>query len=138
MVVRTECHGVVGSLGDGEDVGRDLVPPLEPVEADGALRVDGEALVRVHGDAEEAGVGLERETESRQSNVACLCQSLQPCKFVILGPFQSGRSLKDLLFFFCRAWGKTAELFPERTDISRKKERPANKQALWRRRRSTD
>ena len=66
---------MVGSLGDGEDVGRDLVPPLEPVEADGALRVDGEALVGVHGDAEEAGVGLEREKECRQSNVSAKVSS---------------------------------------------------------------
>ena len=54
MYVLTEAHGVVGALGDGEDVGRDLVPALEAVDADGALRVDGEALVRVDGDTEEA------------------------------------------------------------------------------------
>ena len=54
----TEAHGVVGPLGDGEDVGGHLVPPLAPVHAHSPHRVDGEPLVRVDGDAEEPRVGL--------------------------------------------------------------------------------
>ena len=52
---------MVGSLRDGEDVRRDLVPPLEAVDADGALGVDGKAHVGVDGDTEEAGVGLSKK-----------------------------------------------------------------------------
>ena len=61
MYVLTEAHGVVGALGDGEDVGRDLVPALEAVDADGALRVDGEPLVRVDGHAKQPGICLQGE-----------------------------------------------------------------------------
>jgi hypothetical protein len=39
-------------------VRRHLVPPLQPVDADRALSVDGEALVRVHGNTEKARVSL--------------------------------------------------------------------------------
>ena len=54
----TEAHGVVGSLSNGKDVGRHLVPPLAAVQADRSHGVDGEPLVRVHGDTEQTGVGL--------------------------------------------------------------------------------
>ena len=40
----TETHGVVGTLGDGEDVRRHLVPPLAHVDFHGSLGVDGEPL----------------------------------------------------------------------------------------------
>ena len=52
---------MVGPLRDGEDVRGDLVPPLEAVDADGALGVDGEAHVGVDGDTEEARVGLPKK-----------------------------------------------------------------------------
>ena len=55
----TEAHGVIGTLGNGEDVGRDLVPPLPAVQADSPVGVDGEPLVRVHRDTEQARVGLQ-------------------------------------------------------------------------------
>ncbi len=58
LQVLTEAHRVVRALGDGEDVRRHLVPPLQPVDADRALSVDGEALVRVHGNTEKARVSL--------------------------------------------------------------------------------
>ena len=61
MTLLTEAHGVVGPLSDGEDVWRDLVPPLEAVDADGALGVDGKAHVGVDGDTEEARVGLPKK-----------------------------------------------------------------------------
>ena len=48
----------VGDVGDGEDVGRDLVALLALVDLDDLLRVDGQALVRVHNHAEQARVGL--------------------------------------------------------------------------------
>ena len=64
LLLLTEAHGVVGSLCDGKDVGWDLVPPLEPVDAHRPRRVDGEPLVRVHRDTEEAGVGLQTSFES--------------------------------------------------------------------------
>jgi hypothetical protein len=54
---------VVGPLGDGEDVGRDLIPPLAPVELDGAGGVDGEPLVGVHRDTEEARVSLTEDNQ---------------------------------------------------------------------------
>ena len=56
----TETHGVVGTLGDGEDVRRHLVPPLAAVEADSSHGVDREPLVRVDSDTEEAGVGVDQ------------------------------------------------------------------------------
>ena len=58
MTILTREHALIGPVGDGEDVWRDLVPPLVDVHADGCLGVDGETLVRVHGNAEQAGVGL--------------------------------------------------------------------------------
>ncbi len=51
---------MVGALSNGEDVGRDLVPSLAAVQLHRPRRVDGEPLVRVHGDTEEAGVRLYR------------------------------------------------------------------------------
>jgi hypothetical protein len=51
---------VVGALSNGKDVGRDLIPPLAAVQLHRPRRVDGEPLVRVHGDTEEAGVRLYR------------------------------------------------------------------------------
>ncbi len=52
---------MVGSLGDGEDVGRDLVPPLAAVDGHRPVGVDGEPLIRVHRDTEQARVGLHRD-----------------------------------------------------------------------------
>ena len=49
---------MVGSVGDGEDVGWHLVSPLADVHPDGGLRVDGESAIRVHGHAEQTRVGL--------------------------------------------------------------------------------
>ena len=49
---------LVGALSDGEDVRPALRPPLAHVQLHGAEGVDGEPLVRVDGDAEEAGVGV--------------------------------------------------------------------------------
>lgn len=49
----------VGSVGDGEDVRRDLVSLLALVDLDDLLRVDGKTDVRIHDDAEQAGVSLE-------------------------------------------------------------------------------
>ena len=50
---------MVGSLSDGEDMGRHLVPPLPSVEPDRSHRVDREPFVRVHGDTEQTGVRLD-------------------------------------------------------------------------------
>jgi len=49
---------VVGALSNGEDVRRDLIPPLAAVQLHGPRGVDGEPLVRVHGNTEQTGVGL--------------------------------------------------------------------------------
>ena len=51
---------LVGALSDGEDVRPALSPPLAHVQLHGAEGVDGEPLVRVDGDAEEAGVGVDQ------------------------------------------------------------------------------
>ena len=56
----TEAHGVIGTLSNGKDVGRHLIPPLAPVHIDGPHGVDGETLVRVDGDTEEARVGVDQ------------------------------------------------------------------------------
>lgn len=53
---------MVRALGDGEDVRRHLVATLVAVDANGSLSVDGEAFVRIDGNAEEAGVCLEEAT----------------------------------------------------------------------------
>ena len=45
---------------DGEDVWPTLIPPFADVQLHGAESVDGEPLVRVDGDAEEAGVGVDQ------------------------------------------------------------------------------
>jgi len=52
---------LVGAIGDGEDVRRDLVPSPVDVHLDHGLGVDREPLVRVHGNAEQARVGLEKD-----------------------------------------------------------------------------
>ena len=51
---------LVGTLSDGKDVRPALGPPLAHVQLHGAEGVDGEPLVRVDGDAEEAGVGVDQ------------------------------------------------------------------------------
>ena len=50
---------MVGTLSDSEDVRRHFVPPLTTVETHGPHGVDGEPLVGVDSDAEEAGVGVD-------------------------------------------------------------------------------
>ena len=49
---------MVGSLSNSKDVRRDLVPPLSSVHSNSSQGVDGEPLVRVHCNAEEARVGV--------------------------------------------------------------------------------
>ena len=53
-------HALVGALGNGKDVRPALRPPLAHVQLHGGAGVDGEPLVRVDGDAEEAGVGVDQ------------------------------------------------------------------------------
>ena len=53
-------HALVGALSDGKDMGPALVPPLAHVQLHGAEGVDGEPLVGVDGDTEEAGVGVDQ------------------------------------------------------------------------------
>merc|ERR1719270_1859972 len=53
-------HALVGALSDGKDVRPALGPPLALVQLHGAEGVDGEPLVRVDGDTEEAGVGVDQ------------------------------------------------------------------------------
>ena len=50
---------MVRPLSNGEDVGWNFIPPLATVDTDSPHGVDGEPLVRVHGDTEEAGVGVD-------------------------------------------------------------------------------
>ena len=44
LVLAVEHHALEGALGNGEDVGRDLVPALAHVDLHGSLGVDGEPL----------------------------------------------------------------------------------------------
>merc|ERR1719356_426666 len=53
-------HALVGSLSHTEDVGPALGTPLAHVDLHGAEGVDGEPLVRVDGDTEEARVGVDQ------------------------------------------------------------------------------
>lgn len=53
-------HVLVGTLRNGEDVGRALVTPLVGVDFHGPDRVDWVTDIGVNGDAEEAGVGLNK------------------------------------------------------------------------------
>ena len=49
LVLAPDHHALEGSLGDGENVGRHLVPPLAHVDLHGALRVDWEPLkTKIH------------------------------------------------------------------------------------------
>ena len=59
----TGHHVGVSAVGDGEDVGRHLIAPAALVDVDGAVGVDGEALVGVNGHAEQAGVGVDQLNE---------------------------------------------------------------------------
>ena len=77
LILDFEAHGVVRALSDGKDVWGNLIPPLASVHANCPLKnvdhwsimpraftthhgVDGEPLVRVDGDTEEAGVGVDQ------------------------------------------------------------------------------
>merc|ERR1712142_1202587 len=55
LVVTSVGHALVGALSDGKDMRPALVPPLADVQLHGAEGVDGETLVGVDGDTEEAG-----------------------------------------------------------------------------------
>ena len=46
LVLAPGHHALEGALGDGEDVGRYLVPPLADVDLHGPLGVDGKPLGR--------------------------------------------------------------------------------------------
>ena len=54
------AHALVGSVCDGEDMRRHLVPSLAEVDLDGGGGVDGEPFVGVDGNTEEAGVGVDQ------------------------------------------------------------------------------
>ena len=58
MVLLTSQHVPVGSVRDGKEMGRDLIPSLAQVEPDGGLGVDRVPLVRIDSNAEQTGVGL--------------------------------------------------------------------------------
>merc|ERR1719341_1817037 len=60
LVAASNVHALVGSLSDGEDMGTALVPPLADVQLHGAEGVDGEPLVGVNGNTEEARVGIDQ------------------------------------------------------------------------------
>merc|ERR1711884_355005 len=60
LVAASVHHALIGALGNSEDVGPALVPPLAHVQLHGAEGVDGEPLVGVDGDTEEAGVGVDQ------------------------------------------------------------------------------
>merc|ERR1712045_366639 len=60
LVAASVVHALVGSLSDGENMGRALVPPLADVQLHGAEGVDGEPLVGVDGDTEETRVGVDQ------------------------------------------------------------------------------
>ena len=54
----TETHGVVGSLSNGKDMRRNLIPPLGTVHSNRSHGVDRKPLVRVDCNAEKSGVGV--------------------------------------------------------------------------------
>ena len=54
----TGQHVHVGTVGDAENVRRDLITAFADVHLDDTVGVDREALVRVDGDAEETRIGL--------------------------------------------------------------------------------
>ena len=51
---------MIGTLRNGKDMGRHLIPPLGTVDTDSPHGVDGEPLVGVDGNTEEAGVGVDQ------------------------------------------------------------------------------
>lgn len=57
-VPRTLQHVMVSIVSNREDVRRHLIPPLALVQVDDFLGVDGQPLVGVDSDAEQARVGL--------------------------------------------------------------------------------
>merc|ERR1719376_1141479 len=59
LVDHAELHALVGALSHSEDVRPALCPPLTNIQLHGPQGVDGETLVGVDGDTEEAGVGVD-------------------------------------------------------------------------------
>ena len=59
LIFKIEKHVAISSLSDGPQVGWDLIPPLAQIDLDHTLGVDGEALVGVDNNAEEARVGVD-------------------------------------------------------------------------------
>ena len=51
---------MIGTLSNGKDMGRHLIPPFGTVDTDSPHGVDGEPLVWVDGDTEEARVGVDQ------------------------------------------------------------------------------
>ena len=60
MILGVEQHVTVGSLRDGPQMRWDFIPPLAQVQLDHSWGVDGEPLVRVDDNAEEARVGVDK------------------------------------------------------------------------------
>ena len=59
LVLGIGHHLLVGAVGNGKQVGRNLVPPLTDVHLDNPVGVDGVTLVWVDDNAEEARVRLD-------------------------------------------------------------------------------
>ena len=53
-------HLLVGSVRDGEEMGRYLVPPLADVQGNNSVGVERIPLVRVDDDTEQTRVGLDQ------------------------------------------------------------------------------
>ena len=60
LVDAVVVHGLVRALSNGKDVRPALGPSVAHVQLHGGQGVDGEPLVRVDGDTEEAGVGVDQ------------------------------------------------------------------------------
>ena len=60
LILSVEQHVTVGSLRDGPQMRWDFIPPLAQVQLDHSWGVDGEPLVRVDDNAEEARVGVDK------------------------------------------------------------------------------
>ena len=59
LILRVVHHLLVGTVRDGEEMRRHLIPPLTDVDPDNPVGVDGVPLVRVDDNTEKPRVSLE-------------------------------------------------------------------------------
>merc|ERR1712142_378793 len=91
LVLANIHHTLVGALSNTKDMGWTLIPPQAHVDLHSTLGVDGEALVRIDGNAEKTRIGVDKlilvpnHRVPQDASIIQICQASHIVRAVKLG-----------------------------------------------------